>query len=123
MKPRLSIAMSLILGALCHPALAAPETQRVDVRLSFPADATAEEMYEEIKRTSARACRTNPVHAHGRLARERACREEFVARAVVVVNREALTALHLELTAQTMADLAEASGAQGPWAGDDQEKP
>ena len=110
MKHHLPIAMSLIFGALCQPALAEPETHNVDVRLSFAADATAQEMYGEIKRTAARACRTNPVHAHGRLARERACREEFVARAVVEVEDESLTALHLETTGQTMADLADASG-------------
>jgi UrcA family protein len=116
MKHQLPIAMSLILAAASPAAQAETDTSQVDVRLSVPADATAEEIYGEIKRTAARACRTNPVYAHGRLDRERACREDFVARAVVGVNRDTLTALHFERTGDEVPDLADArgDGVQGP---------
>ena len=116
MKQHLPIAISLIFGALCPAAQAEPDTNHVEVRLSLPADASADEIYAEIERTAARACRTNPVYAHGRLDRERACRQEFVARAVVGADRDSLTALHFERTGNRVSDLAAASGeqVQGP---------
>jgi UrcA family protein len=113
MKRQLLIVMSLFLGALCPTAQAEPETRGVDVRLSFAADASAQDIYGEIKRNAARACRTNPAYVHGRLDRERSCREEFVARAVVALDRDALTAWHLEHAGNNAPALA-GDNAGGP---------
>lgn len=90
----IGLASALGLALLATPALAKDGETDVAVRLAFPADASAEDMYATIQRVAKNTCRNRGSHPHGKMDRERACRDEFTDRAVAALDRDLLTAYH-----------------------------
>ncbi len=94
------LASVLGLVVIATPALANDGETDVAVRLAFPADASAEDMYATIQRAARSACRNRGSYAHGKMDRERTCRDEFADRAVRALDRDHLTAFHREQVAE-----------------------
>jgi UrcA family protein len=100
----LALAMGLAFGG--SVVFADDRVTSVPVRLAFANDVPAERIYESLQRKAASVCRNRSGYPHGKITRERVCRNEFVSDAVFALNREALTALHRQQIGSAAATMA-----------------
>jgi hypothetical protein len=107
-KCRITVPVIILLAVSSGWVLAAERSVQETVRLSIPAEVSAEEAYAMIRTKAGGACASRAIYAHQQRVRRKACEREFVADAVAAFDRRALTALHLERTGGPARQLAEA---------------
>ena len=107
MKTMVSIAVIAAATPLCQVATADPQVHNEEIRIAFPAVASSEEIYGTILRKARRGCATRAIRPHVHMAKERACREQFIEEVVGKIDDPELTARHLEQTANQPLLLAE----------------